>query len=65
MVSFAHEQVELVEGIAMIGYVIELEYAAEEKKLIKKCSCSSAWIRENDGKWRCGLHSETEMEDKE
>ncbi|WP_313517109.1 nuclear transport factor 2 family protein [Sphingobacterium sp.] len=46
-------------SFATIGYLIEIEVENQGQFRKAKCACSSAWIQEN-GKWKCSLHSEAE-----
>lgn len=46
-------------SFATIGYLIDVEFESQGQFRKAKCACSSAWIQEN-GKWKCSLHSEAD-----
>ncbi|SMD08735.1 nuclear transport factor 2 family protein [Pedobacter nyackensis] len=48
------------EDSAVVAYLIELEYGAENKKSSGKCACTSTWIMEN-GNWVCAMHTESDL----
>lgn len=48
-------------NVAIIGYLVELEFESGGNKSTSKCACTSTWQREND-KWLVAIHSETELE---
>ncbi|WP_026309505.1 nuclear transport factor 2 family protein [Niabella aurantiaca] len=47
--------------MAMIAYLIELEYVVREQRSSFKCACTSTWVKENDN-WLCAMHTESDLE---
>jgi len=50
----------LGEDSAIIAYLVELEYGAENQKSSGKCACTSTWVRENQN-WICAMHTESDL----
>lgn len=48
------------ENSAVIAYLIELEYGANDHKSSGKCACTSTWVKENNN-WVCAMHTESEL----
>lgn len=55
--NISDEQIETGEDHALIAYLIELDYDGKAMK----CACTSTWIKESQ-KWRCAMHTETDLE---
>lgn len=61
IIEISNEQVTiLAEDWVVLGYKITLEHTVDGQTKQSHCACSSAWARIN-GKWKCPLHSETEL----
>jgi hypothetical protein len=48
------------ENSAIVAYLIELEYGAEDQKSSGKCACTSTWVKENNN-WVCAMHTESDL----
>lgn len=50
----------IAESCAIIAYLIELEYGAQDRKSSGKCACTSTWVKEGSN-WMCAMHTESEL----
>lgn len=61
VLDISNEQVTIVsEDWVVLGYNISLAFTVDGQTKRSYFVCSSAWARIN-GKWKCPLHSETEL----
>ncbi|MGC4057840.1 MAG: nuclear transport factor 2 family protein [Chitinophagaceae bacterium] len=61
-ISNAQDQV-IGDNTGLLVYVIQLEYTKDGTTTASQCACTSTWIQEN-GEWRCAVHTESEMKAK-
>jgi len=58
-ISKAETQI-IGEDSAVIAYLIELSYGADDQKSSGKCACTSTWVKENKN-WVCAMHTESDL----